>query len=134
MIVVDCHPAGSILTKTALQSSDHVIIPVTPSPFAARGVSLMMQFMAANRVGSSGPLAHILFNMEGRQPSSSQLDIRGNAHFAKYCLAASLERFKAFSDPIGGANFVWFSGASHSGRARSNLTSVVGEIIARTGC
>lgn len=134
VIVIDCHPAGSILTKTALQNSDHVIIPVTPSPFAARGIGLMMRFLDVNKVGSSGASPHILFNMEGTQPSASQLTIRGNAHYTNHCLGGSLQRFKAFSDPVGGANFVWFSGLPHSGRARNNLTTVVTEIVTRIGC
>jgi chromosome partitioning protein len=129
VIIVDCHPAGSILTKTALQNSDHVIIPVTPSLFAARGVSLMIQFLAA-----SSATPHVLFNMEGKSPSASQLAIRNDAHFTKLCLATSLQRFKAFADPIGGDNFVWYSGKPHSTNALTSLLGVVREIVTRTGC
>src|SRR5207245_1581230 len=28
VVIIDCHPAGSIFTKTALRNSAHVIIPV----------------------------------------------------------------------------------------------------------
>lgn len=129
IIIIDCHPAGSVLTKTALQSSDHVLIPVAPSPFAERGIALMMQFLASTRASP-----HILFNREGKAPSSSQLDIRSNGRFTKHCLAATLQYFKAFADPIGGESFVWSSGKPHSGAARANLLAVVSEIVARTGC
>ncbi len=131
VIVVDCHPAGSILTKTAIQNSDHLIIPVTPSPFAARGISLMTQFLSSSGASTS---PHILFNLEGKTPSSSQLDIRSNGRFTKYCLATSLQRFKAFADPIGGENFVWSSGKAHAGAARANLFAIVNEVVTRTGC
>jgi len=134
VVIIDCHPAGSILTKTALQNSDHVIIPVTPSPFAARGIGLMMRFLEANKIGSSGAFPHVLFNKEKGPPSSSQLIIRGNPRFVKHCLAAPLERFTAFSDPNGGKDFVWFSGLPYSRKARNNLMSVVQEIVTRTGC
>jgi chromosome partitioning protein len=131
VIVVDCHPAGSILTKTALKSSDQVIIPVTPSPFAVRGISLMMQFLETSGASAS---PHILFNMEGKTPSSSQLDIRSNGRFTKHCLAASLQQFKAFADPAEGANFDWDSSKPRSGGARANLFTVASEIVDRTGC
>lgn len=36
VILIDCHPAGSILTRTALASSDHVLIPVLPAVLAPR--------------------------------------------------------------------------------------------------
>lgn len=134
VIVIDCHPAGSILTKTALQNSDHVVIPVAPSPFAARGVSLMMRFLEANRIGPSGASPHILFNLEGAQASLSQIDIRGNAHFSKYCLASVLRESTFFARPVGGEEFVWWSGRPHHRRAASRLYAVVDEIVTRTGC
>jgi chromosome partitioning protein len=30
VIYIDCHPAGSLFTKTSLRNSDHVVIPVVP--------------------------------------------------------------------------------------------------------
>ena len=89
----------------------------------------MMQFLAPTRAAP-----HILFNREGKAPSSSQLDIRSNGRFTKHCLAATLQYKKAFADPIGGENFVWSSDKPHSGAARINLLAVVNEVVARTGC
>lgn len=129
VIIVDCHPAGSILTKTALQNSNHVIIPVAPSPFAARGIGLMKRFL---ELSTAAP--HVLFNLEKKKPSSSQLNIRGNPHHTQHCLATTLQRFKAFDDPLGGDHFVWHSKRPHSSRAYYNLHAVVNEIVARTGC
>ena len=37
VVLIDCHPAGSIFTKTALRNSDHVIIPVVPERYSIRG-------------------------------------------------------------------------------------------------
>jgi chromosome partitioning protein len=129
VIIVDCHPAGSILTKTALQNSNHVIIPVTPSLFAARGVGLMKRFLEPSKAAP-----HILFNLEKKKPSTSQLNIRENPHHTQHCLAMPLQRFKAFADPLGGDNFVWHSTRPHSDNAYSNLRAVVNEIVTRTGC
>src|SRR5690606_35614409 len=61
IIIIDCHPAGSILTKTSLQNSDHVVIPVMASKFAGRGVGLMQTFLDAIHNSSRAPQAHVLF-------------------------------------------------------------------------
>ena len=44
-IVVDCHPAGSFFTKSALLASNAVIVPVTSDAYAATGLSMMRQHM-----------------------------------------------------------------------------------------
>lgn len=59
VVMIDCHPAGSILTKTSLQNSDHVVIPVAPDRYAVRGIGLMIQFIESNRPGHQVPQPHI---------------------------------------------------------------------------
>lgn len=131
VILIDCHPAGSILTKTALQNSDHVIVPVTPTIFAERGVSLMIEFVNSSKAAATGASAHILFNQEGKTPSVAQSSIRSNPRFSGHCTTVPLRWFKAFSDPLGGANFVWHSGRPHSTRALDNLHGVSRDIVTR---
>ena len=53
LIMIDCHPAGSILTRTSLHNPDHVLVPVAPQAFAARGVGLMERFIDANDGGAT---------------------------------------------------------------------------------
>jgi chromosome partitioning protein len=47
LVVIDCHPASSLFTKTSLRNSDHVLIPVIPQRYAQRGIGLMMNFIKA---------------------------------------------------------------------------------------
>src|SRR6266852_4159284 len=77
-VFIDCHPAGSMLTKTSLQNSDHVLIPVADQSYASRGVALMTRFIESNRIGKVSPAVHILFNLMPRSgPSpSAEKDIR----------------------------------------------------------
>ncbi len=65
VVLIDCHPAGSLFTKTSLRNSDHVLIPVAPtSSYAVRGIGLMMNFVSSKKVGNAGPKPHILFNSQ----------------------------------------------------------------------
>jgi chromosome partitioning protein len=133
-IFIDCHPAGSIFTKTSLQNSDHVLVPVVPHKFAARGIGLMQQFVAAKKAGSGGPKTRILFNNTPRfGVSAIEANIRADPKFGPLCLATSLKSYKAFSEPEGGKGFVWVSGKPYSWEAFNNLTAVATEIATTLG-
>jgi chromosome partitioning protein len=134
LIIIDCHPSGSLFTKTSLRNSDHVVIPVVPQSYAVRGIGLMMNFIEAKKAGSSGPSPHILFNATSRTKISRQEgEIRANKSFAKYCLVNTLKKFKVFSEPEGGAGFVWASGKPYSTEAFYNVHSVTEELLTRMG-
>lgn len=133
-IFIDCHPAGSLFTKTALRNSQHVVIPVIPQKFSARGIGLMMEFIKAKNGGGTSVTPHILFNLAPRTGISSQeAEIRANPRYAKYCLDKTLKKYKAFADPEDGKGFVWHSSASYSTEAYFNLRSVAAELVGRIG-
>lgn len=132
VVLIDCHPAGSVFTKTSLRNSDHVIIPVAPQSYAVRGVGLMMKFIEAKKQGTVGPLPHILFNMTDRRgPSAEENGIRSDPHFAGICMKTSLHRYKAFSVPTEGRGFVWHSKKPWSGQAFMNIYRMANEFMNR---
>lgn len=132
LIVIDCHPAGSVFTQTSLSNSDHVLIPVVPQKYALRGIGLMMRFMSSKQVGANGPTAHIIFNNVPRVDMLPQeREIRNDKDVGARCLRNTLKYYKAFGDPEAGRNFVWNSNKPWSGAAFRNLESVSREIIGR---
>ena len=132
VVLIDCHPAGSIFTKTALRNSDHVLIPVVPERYSVRGVGLMLKFIEAQQLGNSGPQPHILFNRVPRTGVTEQeRTIRSNPHYTKHCLTHTLKEYSAFAEPMEGKGFVWYSGKPWSGQARGNLYGVTREIVDR---
>ncbi len=134
LTIIDCHPAGSLFTKTSLRNSDHVLIPVAPQRYSVRGIGLMMNFIAAKKQGTHGPKPHILFNATPRTGISPQeTQIRSNSSFSKYCMTNTLKRYAAFADPEDGDGFVWFSGKPYSTEAFRNLIAVTDEFRQRIG-
>ncbi len=132
VVMIDCHPAGSILTKTSLQNSDHVVIPVAPDLYAVRGVGLMMRFIAANRPGGDAPRPHILFNNTPRRGvAPAETQIRRDRSFARLCLRSTLRHYQAFAEPIGGKDFVWYSKKPWSTKAFANAYAVTEELAER---
>ncbi|MEI6835139.1 MAG: ParA family protein, partial [bacterium] len=134
IIFIDCHPAGSLFTKTSLRNSDHVLIPVVPQKYSVRGIGLMMKFIDAKKVGAAAPMAHILFNATSRQRvMAEEQKIRNTPEFSTKCLTATLKKFSAFSEPEAGSGFVWVSKKPHSTSAFNNLISVTTEFLDRIG-
>lgn len=134
LILIDCHPAGSVLTKTSLQNCDHVLIPVFPEPFAVRGVGLMREFIGAVHAGGSKPEAHILFNRTPRTGKApEELEIRKLPKLTNMCMDATLKTYRAFSEPFEGDGFVWTSRKPWSTKAFSNLLEVANEFAIQIG-
>lgn len=134
LIFIDCHPAGSLFTKTSLRNSDHVIIPVVPQRYALRGIGLMMQFIHSKGLGTRAPTPHILFNLTDRTGiSQEEREIRSNKKFANLCMTTTFKRYTAFSEPLDGKGFVWHSRKPWSTKAFRNLCAVADEFINRIG-
>jgi chromosome partitioning protein len=132
LVFIDCHPAGSILTKTSLQNSDHVIIPVSPQRYATRGIWLMMRFIEAKKPGTTGPTPHILFNSAPRfGRSRDEREIRADPKWAKRCMTTTMKWYTAFSEPLDGDGFVWSSNRPYSKEATRNLLSLAAELAER---
>jgi len=134
LVIIDCHPAGSVFTKTSLRNSDHVVIPVVPQRYAVRGIGLMMEFIDGKKQGTKGPTPHILFNATARAAASQEeTAIRANPAFASKCIHNTLHRFSAFAEPEAGVGFVWSSKKPYSKEARRNLLQVTQELQIRLG-
>lgn len=134
LVLIDCHPAGSILTRTSLRNSDHVLIPVAPQRFAIRGIGLMKKFIESVRDAGKGPIPHVLFNAMPRGGATDEeTQIRAAPELAPLCFKESLKRYKAFAEPMGGKGFVWKSKRPYSGEAAMNLSAVMQELVTRIG-
>lgn len=132
IVIIDCHPAGSIFTQTSLSNSDHVVIPVTPQRYAVRGVGLMLDFIKAKQVAGKAVIPHILFNMVPRTGVHEQeAAIRQDKKFTAFCMKNTLKKYGAFAEPEGGAGYVWLSKKSYSTEAFGNLIAVGRELLAR---
>lgn len=130
LIFIDCHPAGSIFTKTSLNNSDHVIIPVAQQQYAVRGIGLMMEFIEKSNELAVTPVPHILFNLTSRWGKSDvEKAILRIPKLKNLCMSKTLHKFKAFSDPAGGGGFAWNSGKPWSTEAYSNLYRVAREFL-----
>lgn len=135
LIILDCHPAGSILTKTSLGNSDHVVIPVMPQAYAQRGIGLMKEFVEVCK--TPAPKAHILFNGVPRSGTNQiETNVRIEPRFAQLCFRHTLKKYAVFSQPMNGTGFVWQQlGKRRPYRMEAfrQLLHLAAEFVERTG-
>ncbi len=134
LVIIDCHPAGSLFTKTSLRNSDYVVIPVMPQKYAVRGIGLMMTFIEAKKQGAKGPEPIILFNCVPRiGVAKEEASIRADAKYGPLCMVNSLKKYSAFSEPEHGSGFAWQSKKAYSGEASFNIYRVCKEFLGKVG-
>lgn len=133
LIILDCHPAGSVFTQTSLSCSDHVLIPVKPENFAVRGVGLMKRFIDGRGPQAPAIKPHILFNLipPSGPRTQHETQIRGSADFAAMCLRRRLRDYVHFRHPSQGRQFLWDRPVRYQPEALRNLRQVCTEIVER---
>ena len=98
-IVIDCHPAGSFFTKSALLSSKVAIVPVTSDAYAAIGLNMMRRHMEMWQPSGGAKDFLVIFNdAQNAWDSSVEIDIRGNERFADHCLSNRIKIFQATTE------------------------------------
>ena len=90
-IVVDCHPAGSFFTKSALLVSNAAIVPVTSDAYAATGLNMMRRHMEMWETAGGAKDFLVVFNDAHHSwDDSVEFDIRGDNRFADHCLSSRI--------------------------------------------
>jgi chromosome partitioning protein len=65
VILLDCNPSSSFLTRCALEVSTDILVPVRPDKYSILGLDLLKRFI--QRLGmAKGPRFHILLNATSR--------------------------------------------------------------------
>lgn len=96
-IIIDCHPAGSFFTKSAILSSDAVIIPVTTDGYAATGLQLMHNFLDSWGDKGGAKQSAVIFNdVNNNWDRDVETSIRSNPKFSSHCMANSIRYSKLF--------------------------------------
>jgi chromosome partitioning protein len=136
-VFIDCHPAGSFLTRTALVMADLVVVPVVPDAYSQRGVILMKAFIEYVRKFSERNLKmKIIFNNIPRSSNdnSEELSIRAHAEFRDKCLRRALHHSDAIAKAGRAKGRTWkrmmqWSGKPWSSRVRAELDLIFEELI-----
>ena len=129
-IVIDCHPAGSFFTKSALLASNVAIIPVTSDAYAATGLNMMRQHM--ERWESSGGAKDFVVVFNDAHKSwdiSVEADIREDSRFAENCLANRMKYSNLLRNLPRRHQTAAEQPVAHKRRVAANVHSVTEEMV-----
>ena len=109
-VFIDCHPAGSFLTKTALLASDHVVIPVAPDAFSKRGIVLMQEFLEYLSKFGKQPGISIAFNRIPRVNYDGRFEreIREDTTLGDKCLTQVIHDWAAIRTALAEQTLVYW--------------------------
>ena len=132
LVVIDCHPAGSVFTQTSLQNSDHVLSPVKDERYSLRGVRLMKAFIDGRGPQRSAINPLIVFNMTNGV-SDTETQIRAHPVFGPLCLPSTINKSDHLVYPNDGGDFMWDRRTSKWITCKDNLLQVFTELFKRIG-
>lgn len=131
LILIDCHPCGSLFTKCALENSDHILIPITGHPFTLRGVKLLQEFISA--IAFQNPKKHLLFNNVSGDTATLRAAILKDRDFKDCDISTALPKNDLYRSLNGGKGYIWDTESSSSQyqAAFLSLTNIANELITK---
>ncbi|MGA9049016.1 MAG: ParA family protein [Dehalococcoidia bacterium] len=129
-VIIDCHPAGSFFTKSAILASDVVVIPVTTDAYAAAGLGMMRNFVDGwKQSGGAREFVVIFNNPNNCWDSAVETEIRDNPRFKTHCLTASLHNSRLFSKIASRHQMVSEQRVPHNRTVSAQVQTVTKELI-----
>ena len=129
-IIIDCHPAGSFFTKSALWASNAAIIPVTSDAYAATGLNMMRRHMEMWEPSGGAREFLVVFNDAHRAwDSSVEADIRGDSRFADHCLSNRIRYSNLLRNLAKRHKTAVEQPVAHRWRVGANIDNVTREMV-----
>lgn len=130
LIVLDCNPSSSFVTKCALENSSHVLSPVKLDKFSVLGVGLVSQLFS--HLGLN-PEHMILINAVKRNgPTSAvEIELRANQKFGPKVLLNKLVQSKLLAADPTYTGFATDRRVPYSSTLRLEIRNITQEIADR---
>lgn len=135
IIVLDCNPSSSFLTRTAIENATHLLIPVRPDRYSVLGLDLITGFMGILPNLVKRPELLIIMNdiPYNSPPGEIETQIRSHKIYGPACLAARIPSSKLLQMKTYHVGFATDRKIPWSGRVEKCLIDAANEIILKLG-
>lgn len=135
LIVLDCNPSSSFLTRVALEVATHLLIPVRPDRYSILGVEMLSEYL------DSIPTIHrlresiIVINGVDSNPAADQVisELRAHPIYGPRTLAATVKQTSVLTARQDYTGFAVDRKVSYSETTRRMLASVADELATKLG-
>ncbi len=96
LIVIDCNPSTSFLTKCAIEASSHILVPVRPDKYSVLGVEMISNFIKTHLGNGLEPDLKILLNdvTSDNEPKKIARELRAHTIFGPKVMVNELSHSK----------------------------------------
>lgn len=132
LIVLDCNPSSSFITKCALKNSTHVLSPVKLDKYSILGVGLVDKLFQWLEIE---PQHSILINDVQRSSGITGIERELRAHdkFGSLVLTNRLHSSTYLKASLSYTGFATDKGGPYSGELKQNINKITDELIIKLG-
>ena len=133
LIVLDCNPSSSFLTRCAVENATDLLVPVRPDKYSVLGLKMVAEYVHKIRPASHRPQLHVIFNGVESFRSSVEAEVLADAAFASSALATRIRQTKVLTARPDYTGFGVDRGVSNSGNTRASMRAAADELAKRLG-
>ncbi len=135
IVVLDCNPASSFMTRTAVEVATNLLIPVRPDRYSILGLDMIVDFMHGLATLGKQPELSIVVNEIATHGQSLDVvaQLRSNSFYGPRTLANVVRESKHLTAHILGGGFPTDRSGPYSDILRGQIRLVMNELATMMG-
>ncbi len=133
LVVLDCNPSSSFLTRCAIENATDLLIPVRPDKYSILGLKMVAEYVHKIRPAAHRPKLHVIFNGVEAHQSSVEAEVLADATFAPMTLKTRIRQTKVLTARADYTGFGVDRGVSNSANTRAVMEAAADELSKRIG-
>ncbi len=135
VVVLDCNPSSSFMTRLAIERATHLFIPVRADRFSLRGLDMITEYTSSLPTVRELPIQIVVINDTDDTASTKEIiaDIRSSSQYGDKTLVTEVRHSELLKN---GRDYVGFSvdkGGPYSNIVRRMLAEVAVETAKKVG-
>lgn len=131
LIVLDCNPSSSFLTRCAVENTTDLLIPVRPDKYSVLGLKMLTEYVQKIRPISHRPQLHVIFNGVEDNQSSVEAEVLADATFAPMALGSRIRLTKVLTARPDYTGFNVDRGVKNARNIRAAFVAAAAELAKR---
>lgn len=130
LVVLDCNPSSSFMTRTAIEAATHILIPVRADRYSLLGIQMLTQYIEELPMLERSPTLMIVVNDVIRSKTANEVigQLRSHTVYGPRTLAAMIYHSTLLVAKPGSVGFAVEQGLPHTTAVRQRLAAVADEI------
>lgn len=133
LVVLDCNPSSSFLTRCAIENATHILVPVRPDKYSVLGLKMLNDYLAYLPNLLRQPELLIIMNGVGSSESTVESEIRKHPEYGPRTLVSRIRQSGVLTARPDYTGFGADRGVRNSKLIRADLTKASIELAKKLG-